>query len=77
MAWRRLTNRKTRLAILTGIALSAAAAAWVAAPALGGSVGETAANADPAAKTRPYSPPLREPGENNLYWGDLHLHTAN
>ncbi len=22
-----------------------------------------------------YSPPLREPEENNLYWGDLHLHT--
>lgn len=24
---------------------------------------------------RHYSPPLREPVENNLYWGDLHLHT--
>lgn len=34
--------------------------------------GQTAA---PALSAQPYSPPLREPFDNNLYWGDLHLHT--
>ena len=28
-----------------------------------------------AGKGMPYSPPMRDSEENNLYWGDLHLHT--
>lgn len=36
----------------------------------------TAAGPDVQAKPMAYSPPLREPAENNLYFGDLHLHTS-
>ena len=71
---------QSRASLLTGLAVGAAVAAWFAVPALGGS-GELAANASDGAASAdeapPYSPPLREPAENDLYWGDLHLHTNN
>lgn len=34
-----------------------------------------AAQHEAALPAQPYSPALREPLENNLYFGDLHLHT--
>ncbi|MDG2004047.1 MAG: DUF3604 domain-containing protein [Novosphingobium sp.] len=73
-------SRKKRAAMLIGLGLSAVAGAWLAAPALGGSVEAAASPSETmptAARPQPYSPPLRAPAENNLYWGDTHLHTAN
>jgi len=73
----RPTNRKSRIALVTALGISAGAAVWLAAPALGISGASNEEPAEAVAASKPYSPPLREPLENNLYWGDLHLHTAN
>jgi hypothetical protein len=72
-----LQARTSRLAVATIMAGAIAATSWRAGPAQG--VSTSSDSADPTAvfPGESYSPPLRQPAENNLYWGDLHLHTAN
>ncbi|MCB2077750.1 MAG: DUF3604 domain-containing protein [Novosphingobium sp.] len=70
-AWRRIGLARV-------MALGAVAALSLAA-AGSGKASQSAATemkrASATAARQPYSPPLRQPDENNLYWGDLHLHT--
>ncbi|MCB2073221.1 MAG: DUF3604 domain-containing protein [Novosphingobium sp.] len=74
----RLKGKRGGISILAGIAASAFAAAFIIVPALGSPSSDAAqapASESAAIEKQPFSPPLREPAENSLYWGDLHLHT--
>ena len=58
------------------IALSVSGGALATSSASGAATqAASAPTRSPAGQPTRYSPPLREPLENNLYWGDLHLHT--
>ena len=70
--------KRRRTTLLCGLAAGAVAALYLVMPTVGSSANHEASTsvaAAPSNQEQPYSPPLRAPAENNLYWGDLHLHT--
>ncbi len=72
-----LQGRIAKLATATILTGAVAATSWLSDPAQGVPAPDDSAKAAAETKSKPYSPPLRQPPENNVYWGDLHLHTAN
>lgn len=69
-------TRRYRMTALAGLAVIGAGSLALQMAGAAETVKAPPASAQSAAGVpEPYAPPLREPDENNLYWGDLHLHT--
>lgn len=70
-----MTIRYSWTALAGASVMAAGGLAWQMADAADTQSSVPARTQSATTAREPYAPPLREPDENNLYWGDLHLHS--